>query len=489
MHSSSRRRALLCAAVASSIALSSVAAPQAAQAQKIQLEGPADFLDTLDNAEETSDAISSDPESAAELHVENFAGQAAVKASRPVAMPNGTTVQVKGDILGPWTEGIGMGATDLGVMAPLDDREYAMVFGDSFTGKAFGKGTWMSPTGVIAQTDSDGFVTVQRPMNSGSKVEKLISYYQEGNLTLIPSDIINIDGTLYMQAMWNNGIGNVSNTQIWKSTSRGREWTSIGYTGNSYMGGMGDLISWEEGDDGYIYAVSSSFKRADPVYLSRFKLEDIDDRTKWELYDPDTDNWTDEAAPILSKNVQAGEMNLRYIQGYWVLVMFNDATDAIEVRISDTLERDWNDVPVSTIAKAGSWSDKQSPTNWSQPYGGYIVPGSTIDNLDVVVSQWNTNTNKRYMSTQFNVRGLDTFYGIDSSKLPPLREVVPAKDEPTGRGNGGGGGASLSANMDEETERIVTIVGVLAGIAALAAMSFPYWRGALPPQLREFLHI
>ena len=108
MHSSSRRRALLCAAVASSIALSSVAAPQAAQAQKIQLEGPADFLDTLDNAEETSDAISSDPESAAELHVENFAGQAAVNTSRPVAMPNGTTVQVKGDILGPWTEGLSL---------------------------------------------------------------------------------------------------------------------------------------------------------------------------------------------------------------------------------------------------------------------------------------------------------------------------------------------------------------------------------------------
>ena len=43
--------------------------------------------------------------------------------------------------------------------------------------------------------------------------------------------------------------------------------------------------------------------------------------------------------------------------------------------------------------------------------------------------------------------------------------------------------------MDETTEKIVTIVGVLGGIAAIAAMSFPFWRDMLPPQLRQMLHI
>ena len=40
------------------------------------------------------------------------------------------------------------------------------------------------------------------------------------------------------------------------------------------------------------------------------------------------------------------------------------------------------------------------------------MPGSTLDNLDLVVSQWNTSNNSRYMATQFNVKGLDTFFGI-----------------------------------------------------------------------------
>ncbi len=30
-----------------------------------------------------------------------------------------------------------------------------------------------------------------------------------------------------------------------------------------------------------------------------------------------------------------------------------------------------------------------------QPYGGYIIPGSTLENLNIFVSQWNTLTDAR----------------------------------------------------------------------------------------------
>lgn len=113
-------------------------------------------------------------------------------------------------------------------------------------------------------------------------------------------------------------------------------------------------------------------------------------------------------------------MNLRYIDGHWVLVMFNEETLQIEVRASREIARDWNEVPVAVVAKHGSWRNSQTPDNFSQPYGGYIVPGSTLANMDIVVSQWNTSTNSRYNSTQFNVKGLDAFFGVTPAESPAL---------------------------------------------------------------------
>ena len=49
-------------------------------------------------------------------------------------------------------------------------------------------------------------------------------------------------------------------------------------------------------------------------------------------------------------------MSLRYIQGHWVFVMFNEQTLAVEVCISRELATDWNRVPVATIVRNGPWS-------------------------------------------------------------------------------------------------------------------------------------
>ncbi|SDL63846.1 protein of unknown function [Corynebacterium mycetoides] len=346
----------------------------------------------------------------------------------PVVMPGEYIVQIMGDILGPGiSDLVGFRSGDLGVMAPLDDGTFALIFGDSFRETGL-RGEWMSPVGVVAEL-VNGIIEIIRPLNAGDRVEQLLDYEHVDNLTLIPSDIINIDGTLYMQGMWNKGIGNVQRTEIWKSTDYGRNWTSVGKTSTSYMGGMGDLISWERGQDGYIYVVSSSFKRDHPVYLSRFQLEDIGNRSKWELYNPSTGVWSSSGTPILKDNVQAGEMNLRFIEGHWVLAMFNEETLQIEVRISDTLAQDWSAVPIAVIARNGRWQEEQTPLNFSQPYGAYIVPGSTLANMDLVISQWNTYNNSRYNSTQFNVKGLDTFFGINQPAVETT-EVLSVEEQP-----------------------------------------------------------
>jgi hypothetical protein len=37
-----------------------------------------------------------------------------------------------------------------------------------------------------------------------------------------------------------------------------------------------------------------------------------------------------------------------------------------------------------------------APLFVEQPYGGYIVPGSTLADMSLLVSQWNTTTNTPY---------------------------------------------------------------------------------------------
>lgn len=328
----------------------------------------------------------------------------------------GLNVTMIGDLLGDHQANMGLGVADLGIMVPLVNKDFAVVFGDSFTGRNFGGGEWLSPVGIVATVDNNGRIQFKRPLNNGRTVKQMINYRHDDNITLIPSDVINLNGTLYMQGMWNAGIGNVRETQIWKSTDNGASWTSVGRTSPLYLGGMGNLISWEAGRDGYIYVVSSDFRRDSPVYLSRFREEQIADRSQWELFNPATGTWGYDRTPtpILSKNVRAGEMSLRLIEGHWVLAMFNEETASIEVRVSDTIARDWNSITPARVVVAGDggWGADQNENNFTQLYGGYIVPGSTLDNMDLVVSQWNTTNNSRYMSTQFNVTGLDIFFGI-----------------------------------------------------------------------------
>lgn len=333
----------------------------------------------------------------------------------------GLVVNLIGDLLGPGiSDHVGFMSGDLGTMTWLGEgEEFAIIFGDSFRGARFGQGEWISPVGVVAELDEEGRIVITRPLNDDAEVKQLIDYrHNERGLTLLPSDVINIDGTLYMQAMWNEGVGNVRRTQIWSSKDQGQSWQSVSITPASYLGGKANLITWDLGPDGYVYMMSSAFKRADDVYLARFRPEDIGDRKAWQhyhLHQDGTGTWGRTATPVLDEKVRAGEMSLRYIEDHWVLAMFNAETMAIEVRISETIDRDWNEIaPANVIVSGyGGWREEQTPLNFTQLYGAYITPTSTLDNLDLVVSQWNTSNNSRYMSTQFNVQGLDTFFGIN----------------------------------------------------------------------------
>ena len=366
----------------------------------------------------------------------------------------GIITKKMGDILGRGiSDHVGAMAGDLGIMVPINkNKEFAIIFGASFSGNGFGQGNWMSPIGAIATYDDNGQIVVKRPLNKGDRIEQLLKYNHDNNLTLIPSDVINLDGTLYMQGMWNEGLGNVRGTQIWKSTDQGKTWSSVATTSKHFMNGFGDLLTWERGDDGYVYVMSSRFNRNDGVYLSRFRPEQIGDRNTWEHYVNGSweANGGRNISPIIKDDMKAGEMSLRRIEDHWVLCMFNEKTASIEVRISDRIDTNWNDIKPAHVVVAGNggWGAAQTPNNFTQLYGGYIAPGSTIADMNIVVSQWNTSNNSRYMSTQFNVKGLDKFFGItpkaeevaaNGAQAKPELQNAPAPANHDGSDNQGSG--------------------------------------------------
>ena len=50
--------------------------------------------------------------------------------------------------------------------------------------------------------------------------------------------------------------------------------------------------------------------------------------------------------------------------------------------------------------KGGEWG-MENDTTVAQLYGGYIHPDSTLHDLQLIVSQWNTETNWPYHAMQF----------------------------------------------------------------------------------------
>jgi hypothetical protein len=103
-------------------------------------------------------------------------------------------------------------------------------------------------------------------------------------------------------------------------------------------------------------------------------------------------------------------MSLRRVQNRWVFSYFESNSGTIRVKVLNSPTDDFKAAPTTTVLRNTSWpSPRCSPRDGctagtlSQPYGGYIVPGSTLRNLHLVVSHWNTTdgSNWPYRAIQY----------------------------------------------------------------------------------------
>ncbi len=175
-------------------------------------------------------------------------------------------------------------------------------------------------------------------------------------------------------------------------------------------------ISGFQDDDGWVYIVADSFSRDKPVVLYHCHAETFEDRNTWWAWAAVPDHpelpwlWDQPRVPPTPlSDDHFGELSLRKIEGKYVLSGFNKKTANVEVRVANDVTqvlagpRDgYPGTPVTTVV-----TQKEIP----HCYGGYIAPGSTLNQARILVSQWGTEETKDY---PYTVRE----YVVNLNRLP-----------------------------------------------------------------------
>lgn len=156
-----------------------------------------------------------------------------------------------------------------------------------------------------------------------------------------------------------------------------------------------------------MYVYSTGFQRDKPIILQRVRsgqLTDINAYEGWGYRDGAW-NWGNPPTPILEGRF--GELCLRPLGGKWVLTWFNAGDYRIDGIIMDTPTSNLYTAYRQTLIWGGQWGNEDD-SHVAQLYGGYIIPGSTIEDLHLSVSQWNTDAGWPYRVMQHRIRGFGT---------------------------------------------------------------------------------
>ncbi|MET9609287.1 DUF4185 domain-containing protein [Streptomyces sp. NPDC006512] len=313
------------------------------------------------------------------------------------------------DLTGPGlTTRFRMEATDLGIPVALPDGRTLFVFGDTFEEARVGGGWWRSPVGLYATTARLDEGVVWTGAVGGEHARQLWAYEHDNPLfsTVLPSDVVLIGGALFLHVTVHRGWGSVVWSEIWRSDDSGATWRHTGarFPGNAH-GGLFQSLTWALGPDGYVYVCSTGFSRTGPVLLHRVRADVLAEPDAYEGwgYRAGAWGWGNAPTPVLEGGF--GELCLRLLDGYWVLVCFN----AADARIEALVMREPTAGPAGsyrhTLIRGAAWG-QEDDTHVGQPYGGYVIPGSRLDDLHLTVSQWRTDRGWPYRVMQFRVRGL-----------------------------------------------------------------------------------
>jgi hypothetical protein len=290
------------------------------------------------------------------------------------------------------TGALGAGAVDLCEISPGGQ---VALGGDTFSGDAALSGTWSQSMGLHVRPGTLNANTIQFDRSFGQNGTLYDQPPAPGGSQL-PAGTVQVFGIDYALVARVVNLQPVD-TRLVTIDPNGPHWQTVpGSLRNAdWRDGNETQISGYQAPDGWVYIVATGFARDHSVRLYHCHAETFTDRNTWWAYgikDGGAD-WAWDVAPTPLSDDMFGELSLRLIEGKAVLSGFNASTGNVEVRVADDVtEVLAPDTPVTVVA-----TQQSVPQN----YGGYIVPGSTLDQAIILVSQWNTTTHNPYNVQQF----------------------------------------------------------------------------------------
>jgi hypothetical protein len=316
------------------------------------------------------------------------------------------------------TRDYGIGATDLCEFMEFPSG-LLQVCGDSFAGQGVAFGPHFSPVALHVDMDSVDDPTGVRYFGVTGTDAPLLAEKTPPGSSQLPAGIVQINRENYMLVTTTKDLVPSTSRLVKASASQGN-WPTVpksqrpgNYAGGrqSQISGYYDPVPTPDSPRGWVYVVANDFDRSGPVELYRATPQAFTDRSSWQAWSGGG-VWGKAPIPLLGDKI--GEMSIRQVDGKTVLSYFNSTTGNMEVRVAYD-PTGLGAAPVTTVVFAGQWPDDAEDlpapedNRLAQPYGGYLSPGSTLDELRVFVSQWNTTPqgdNAPYRVIQFAVNPL-----------------------------------------------------------------------------------
>ena len=295
------------------------------------------------------------------------------------------------------TRDYGIGATDLCEFMDFP-TELLQICGDSFAGPGVGFGRWFSPIAlrVVGESVNDP-VGIRYAGVAGIDTPLLADPALPGTSQL-PAGVVQINRQNYLMVTTTKNLVPVSSRLVkaeaaqsgWKTVPGSQRGADYAGGSQSQISGYYDPIPTAESATGWVFLVANNFNRSAPSVLYRVAPQWFTDRSRWQGWAFGS-GWNRTPTPLWPDKV--GETSMRQIDGRTVLSYFNATTGTMEIRVAAD-PTGLGAAPVTTVVRAGEWPDPPEvlagDNLLAQPYGGYISPGSTLDEVRVFVSQWNT---------------------------------------------------------------------------------------------------
>lgn len=317
----------------------------------------------------------------------------------------------------------GVGAADLGevVEMPGQPGKYLAIFGDSFSGDKAYDGTHYPSVAVPVTFDEQGRPHFGTPLTGpdGQNVLFPPPPQAAGTDTLPAGSIRMNDGTTYMMVAGTDKLNPTGGSWLVKVTNDpGQGWKPIDgswrpWTPNppnpndpvhpgTSVTSQPTQISGFQAKDGKVYIAADSFDRSRGVTMYRVDPNQVTDRRAWEPWNGNGWGTAGELATVPMSPNTYGELSFREVDGKPVLSGFNSTfgTNQVEVRVADNPLEIFSSGAPTVVAHNDIGN---TPISIRQPYGGYILPGSTLGSMNLFVSQWNTDLNFPYNVQQIQV--------------------------------------------------------------------------------------